>query len=156
MAGRLQKEIKQAKPFGSLEEEAALNLWKASEELQQAFVAVLKPYRLSNAQYNLLRILRGAGKDGLACGEIGARLITHDPDITRLGDRLEARSLLTRSRENKDRRVVITRITEEGLRILKALDEPVAKGLVARLGHLGQARLQQLIDLLEETRGTRK
>src|ERR1035441_9130235 len=99
MAGRLQREIKQSKPFHNLQAEAYLNLLKTAEVLEQALNAGMKAYGISGTQYNVLRILRGAGPDGLACSEIGSRMITHDPDITRLLDRLETRALIVRQRD---------------------------------------------------------
>lgn len=155
MAGKLQSEIKQTKPFRLIEEEAALNLWKTADALEQAMAGMLKPFGLSATQYNVLRILRGAAKDGLACGEIAGRMISRDPDITRLVDRLEARGLVTRSRDTKDRRVVTTRISDGGLKLLKDLDSPMDNVLRGRLAHLGQACLRQLIDLLEAAREPR-
>jgi DNA-binding MarR family transcriptional regulator len=118
MARPLQEEIRQQKPFVSLEQEAVLNVLRTADVLQQRLAAALKPFKLSHSQYNVLRILRGAGPKGLACREISERMITRDPDITRLLDRLEARGLLTRTRAQKDRRVVTARITSEGQRLL--------------------------------------
>src|SRR5438552_16243281 len=122
MSGKLAREIKQTKPFSSAEEEAILNIQRTASLLAQAFAETLKPHGLSETQYNALRILRGAGAAGLACQEIAERMIARDPDITRLLDRLEARKLIGRARSKADRRVVVTRITPEGLRLLSALD----------------------------------
>lgn len=152
MTGRLRAEIKQKKPFQTPEQEAFLNLQRTADALMRAVAEVLKPAGLSPAQYNVLRILRGAGPEGLACREVGERMVTRDPDITRLLDRLEERGLVTRSREREDRRVITTRITEEGLRILKRLDGPVARVQERQLGHLGAHRLRALIALLEVAR----
>ena len=152
MAGRLQTEIKQGKPFINLEQEASLNLLRTADALLQRMGAVLKPYRLSHSQYNVLRILRGAGASGLACREIAGRMITRDPDITRLLDRLEARGLVTRTREERDRRVIQARITPEGLRILEELDEPMNEVDRRQLEHLGEERLRIFIKLLELAR----
>jgi DNA-binding MarR family transcriptional regulator len=113
---------------------------------------VLKKEDLSSNQYNVLRILRGA-PEGLPCGEIGARMITRDPDITRLLDRLEKRGLVSRCRETKDRRMVLTRISPEGLKLLGRLDEPVQKAHREQLGHLGRERLKALSELLRDSRG---
>ena len=113
---------------------------------------MLKQNGLSQTQYNALRILRGAGADGLPCGEIAERMIRHDPDITRLLDRLEAKGWVKRSRNGKDRRVVTARITPEGLALIQPLDEPVARLLGEMLGHLNEGQLRQLIDLLEGAR----
>ena len=112
---------------------------------------VLKAEELSETQYNVLRILRGA-PEGLPCGEIGNRMITRDPDITRLLDRMEKRSLISRCREPQDRRTVLTRITPEGLKLLSRLDEPVQNAHRAQLGHLGRERLKALCDLLRAAR----
>jgi DNA-binding MarR family transcriptional regulator len=107
---------------------------------------------LSSTQYNALRILRGAGEKGLACSEIGERMINRDPDITRLIDRLERRGLVIRSREQKDRRVITTRITTTGLELLRSLDRPVTEFHQQLLGPLGERRLRSLLWLLEAVR----
>jgi MarR family transcriptional regulator, organic hydroperoxide resistance regulator len=152
MRGRLQDEIKQRSPFDSLEQEALLNLLRTADVLMRRIIAVLKPYGLSHSQYNVLRILRGAGEDGLACREIGDRMITRDPDITRLLDRLEARGLVTRTRDQQDRRIVMARVTAEGLRLLAQLDGPIEEVDRRPLEHLGEPRLRALIALLEAAR----
>jgi MarR family transcriptional regulator, organic hydroperoxide resistance regulator len=152
MRGRLQTEILQRKPFDSLEQEALLNVLRTADVLTQRITAVLKPFKLSHSQYNVLRILRGAGPDGLACQEIAERMISRDPDITRLLDRLETRGLVTRTRDQKDRRVITVRITPEGRRLLEALDKPMAEGDRRPLQHLGEQRLRTLIKLLELAR----
>ncbi|HYO07763.1 MAG TPA: MarR family transcriptional regulator [Tepidisphaeraceae bacterium] len=148
----LAKEIKKARPFESLEQEAMLNLLRTADVLAgQMMVRVFKAHGISAAQYNVLRILRGAG-ESLACGEIGSRMITRDPDITRLLDRLEKRGLISRGREEKDRRVVCTRITEAGLKLLAEIDPSVQQAHRRQLGHMGPQKLKQLIALLEEAR----
>jgi DNA-binding MarR family transcriptional regulator len=152
MIGRLRDEIKQQKPFESLEQEALLNVLRTADALMQRISAVLKPFKLSHSQYNVLRILRGAGPDGLACREIAERMVSRDPDITRLLDRLEARGLVTRTRDDKDRRVVVARLTPEGLHIVTQLDEPIEEVDRRQLTHLGKQRLQTLIQLLELAR----
>jgi DNA-binding MarR family transcriptional regulator len=152
IVGRLSEEIKQAKPFSSLEEEAILSVQRTASVLDQAVAEALKPYELSITQYNALRILRGAGAAGLACQEIGDRMVARDPDITRLLDRLEARKLIERSRSSRDRRVVLVRISEMGRRLLASMDSSI-EGLPRRvLGHLGKRRVKLLIDLLERAR----
>lgn len=152
MTGKLAAEIKQTKPFGSLEEEAILNLHRTASILVQVEADTLKPHGLSMTQYNALRILRGAGAKGIACQEIAERMIRRDPDITRLIDRLEERRLVERARSQEDRRVVVNRITDEGLKILSALD-PVVREMPRKiLGHLGEKRLRALIELLEQAR----
>jgi DNA-binding MarR family transcriptional regulator len=139
MARRLQAEIKQRRPFGSLEEEAYLNLLRTTDLLFRGEEALLKPLNLSPPQYNVLRILRGAGSDGLACREITDRMLTRDPDVTRLLDRLEKRGLAVR-------------ITEEGLRMLKQLDQPILQLQRRQLGHLGRKQLRFLVKVLESAR----
>ncbi|MGE0359244.1 MAG: MarR family winged helix-turn-helix transcriptional regulator [Vicinamibacterales bacterium] len=150
--GTLQRDLKQRLPFASREEEAYLNLVRTADALSRGVAAVLKPHRLSEAQYNVLRILRGAGPEGHACSEIGNRLVTRDPDVTRLLDRLEGRGLIARSREHADRRVVMTRITAAGLALLGQLDGPVRQAVERMLAHVGPRQLGQLIGLLEQAR----
>ena len=132
---------------GSPEEAAFLDLMRTCDLLSRGPAQVLKKEDLSATQYNVLRILRGA-PDGLACGEIATRMITRDPDITRLLDRLEKRGLISRCREAKDRRTVMARITPDGLKLLTRLDEPVQSAHRKQLGHLGRERLRALTDLL--------
>src|SRR5579863_2705805 len=104
---RLADEIKQSRPFPSLEVEAALNLQRTAAIIEQATESTLKPHGISATQYNALRILQGAGSKGLSCQEVGARMIRPDADLTRLFDRLEARGLIRRARSTQDRRVVV-------------------------------------------------
>jgi len=153
MTGKLQAAIQQRRPFVSLEAEAYLNLQRSADALMRGLAGVLKPAGLSPAQYNILRILRGAGSDGLSCGEVGERMITRDPDMTRLLDRMEKRKLISRARECSDRRVVRVRIAAEGLKRVNSLDSPVASLHRRQLGRMGDRRLRALIDLLEEARG---
>lgn len=129
-----------------------LELLRTTDKLSRRLSRVLKDEDLSSTQYNVLRILRGA-PEGLPCGEIGNRMITRDPDITRLLDRMEKRSLVSRCRETADRRMVLTRITPEGLKLLAKLDGPVQEAHRQQLGHLGRERLQALAGLLREARG---
>jgi DNA-binding MarR family transcriptional regulator len=133
------------------EEAAYLDLVRTAEALSRPVVQLLKTEELSSAQYNVLRILRGS-PNGLTCGEIGERMITRDPDITRLLDRMEKRGVISRSRDIKDRRVVLTRITTEGLDVLARLDQPVRDLHRRLLGHLGGDRLRTLRHLLEACR----
>lgn len=136
---------------GSPEEAAFLDLVRTTDLLSRSAVPLLKGEDLSTTQYNVLRILRGT-PEGMACGEIADRMITRDPDITRLLDRLEKRGLITRWRHPQDRRVVVARITSLGLKVLARLDEPVQEMHRRLLGHLGRQRLRQLAELLEEAR----
>src|SRR6516225_11024660 len=125
------------------EEMVFLDLQRTCDLLSRGPAQVLKAEELSPTQYNVLRILRGA-PDGLPCGEIANRMITRDPDITRLLDRLEKRGLTSRSRETKDRRMVLARITPNGLKLLTRLDQPVEEAHRKQLGHLGKDRLRAL------------
>jgi DNA-binding MarR family transcriptional regulator len=129
------------------EEAAFLELLRTTDMLSRGLVKVLKAENLSATQYNVLRILRGSA-EGLPCGEIASRMITRDPDVTRLLDRLEKRGLISRCRKAEDRRTVMTRITPEGLKLLARLDEPVQAGHRIQLGHLGRERLRALTELL--------
>ena len=152
MAQGLRAEIKQKAPFASVEQEVYLNLLRTGETLSRDVENLLRASDLSGAQYNVLRILRGAGKDGLTCSEAGERMVTHDPDITRLLDRLEKRKLITRSRDTRDRRVVKTRITPQGLRLLGTLDKPVADLHRGLFHHMTGRDLKKLSSLLEKVR----
>jgi DNA-binding MarR family transcriptional regulator len=133
------------------EETTFLELLRTTDMLSRGLVKVLKFEDLSGTQYNVLRILRGS-PEGLPCGEIASRMITRDPDITRLLDRLEKRGLISRCRETKDRRMVMARITPEGLKLLARLDEPVEAAHRKQLGHLGRERLRALTELLYVSR----
>src|SRR5271169_6172952 len=133
------------------EEIATLDLVRTADLLSRGPLQVLKTEDLSGTQYNVLRILRGA-PEGLACGEIASRMITRDPDVTRLLDRVEKRGLISRCRETRDRRTVMARITPEGLELLSRLDEPVQAAHRKQLGHLGRERLRALTELLSLTR----
>jgi DNA-binding MarR family transcriptional regulator len=113
---------------------------------------ILKLAGLSHAQYNVLRILRGAGDQGLCCREVAERMVTRDPDITRLLDRLERRGLLARSRDSRDRRVITVRITAAGQKLLKDLDGPMAEYNRKLLGHMDRNDLRKLVELLEAAR----
>jgi len=152
MTGRAMAELKQTRPFESVEVEAYINILRTADALTRAVEQLLKPAGLSPAQYNVLRILRGAGADGLACREIGERMIARDPDITRLLDRMELHSLITRARDRRDRRVITVRIAKEGLRILKELDRPMLEVHRRQLGYVGLRKLAALIRLLEQAR----
>src|ERR1700688_4584241 len=133
------------------EEAAFLDLVRTCDLLSRGPAQVFKTEDLSATQYNVLRILRGA-PEGLPCGEIANRMITRDPDVTRLLDRLEKRGLISRCRETKDRRTVRVRIAPEGLKVLGRMDETVQAAHRKQLGHLGQQRLQELTELLRVAR----
>jgi DNA-binding MarR family transcriptional regulator len=163
MAGKLKDEIRKAKPFASAEQEAFLNALRTADVLTRGLADLLKPAGLSPTQYNVLRILRGAGggaagegRPALSCGEIAERMITAEPDVTRLLDRLEKAGLAERERSTEDRRVVRARVTEKGLAVLERLDGPVLELHERQLGHLGRERLRQLIELLEAARDRKR
>lgn len=154
MADKLRAEIQQTKPFQSLEQEAILNLIRTASLMEQIGAAVVKPHGLSLPQYNVLRILRGAGERGLKCSAVAERMITRDPDVTRLFDRLERERLITRQRSSDDRRVVNVRISDTGMRLLATLDEPMLAAHRNAMNHMGREKLAQLIELLEDARGS--
>jgi DNA-binding MarR family transcriptional regulator len=137
--------------MGCPEEGVFLDLLRTTDMLSRGLIHILKAEELSATQYNVLRILRGS-PEGLACGEIASRMITRDPDVTRLLDRLEKRGLISRCRETNDRRTVMARITPEGLKLLARLDELVQAGHRRQLGHLGRERLRLLTELLSAAR----
>ncbi|MDY7095084.1 MAG: MarR family transcriptional regulator [Acidobacteriota bacterium] len=152
MAPSLRDEIQQKKPFSSLGVEAFLNLQRTSAGLLQAHATFLKAWGLTPTQYNVLRILRGAHPDTLACREVGNRMVTPVPDVTRLLDRLEKRELVRRERHEQDRRVVRVGITKAGLDALAALDEPLNGWVEKYIGHMDDERLAHLVELLEALR----
>jgi DNA-binding MarR family transcriptional regulator len=154
MTGKLATEIRQSRPFRSLHEELFLNLERTAGLLRHSFESLFREHGISKTQYNVLRILRGAGPNGLACSQIAERLVTRDSDVTRLLDRLEKGSLVARHREDSDRRVVTSAITEKGLEVTAALDGPVAQLTKRLLGHLTDRESRSLIDLLEKARST--
>ena len=184
MGGKLVRELHKSRPFDSVAQEVFLNVVRTADHFMRAFEDLLKPYNLSSTQYNVLRILRGVAETtdptatgpnaaaaraepsngepasaqipgpGIPCKVISEHMITRDPDITRLLDRLESRHLITRRRDTRDRRVVTTCITPEGLRILKELDHPVLEFHRLQLAHMPESKLAQLIDLLETARTT--
>lgn len=150
--GKLQSELQQRKPFRNLREEAILNVWRTGDFVAQRLQQLLKTHGLSQTQYNVLRILRGAGEDGIPCGEIAGRMLTHDPDVTRLLDRLVRRRLARRVRTTQDRRVILARITPTGMHLLAHMDPLVGRLIDDMLGHVKNRRLHTLIGLLEEMR----
>jgi len=133
-----------------LEDQLFVAILKTADALSQQAEQLIKSAGLTAAQYNVLRILRGAEPEGLLCRGISERMISRDPDITRLLDRMEAHKLITRERQTEDRRVIKTRITPEGLKLLKKLDRPVHELHKKQFGHLSSARLKQLAELLTE------
>lgn len=133
----------------SLEARAFVAIQRAAGRLTQQVSQALRPYDLSPTQYNVLRILRGAGPDGLACNRIGAELLTHDPDITRLLDRMEQRGWIARARDTADRRRIQARLTGTGLKLVNSLDRVIQRHHAATLGTLGDRRLRGVVTALE-------
>jgi DNA-binding MarR family transcriptional regulator len=132
------------------EDQAFIALQKAADALGQQAEQLMKAHGLTGSQYNVLRILRGAEPHGLACSDIAERMISHDPDMTRLLDRMEKRSLITRQRQQEDRRVVKTRITPGGLQLLRRLDQPIRELHKRQFRHFPAARLKTLKELLDQ------
>lgn len=148
----LKLEIAQETPFSSAEEEALLNLLRTADCLQRGFHLKTRDWGVTATQYNVLRILRGAHPNGLTCSAIGTRMITAEPDITRLLARLKAVKLIRQQRDRHDRRVVWTRISEAGLDLLRKMDPVILQVPKDLLGHMGNAELAELIRLLELAR----
>jgi DNA-binding MarR family transcriptional regulator len=139
--------VRQALP---LEDQTFIALQRAADSTGQQAEQLVKANGLTGAQYNVLRILRGAEPEGLGCSGIGDRMISHDPDMTRLLDRMEKRGLITRKRQQDDRRVVKTRITPEGLSVLRKLDQPVRDLHKRQFRQMSAAQLKTLIDTLDQ------
>ncbi|HEY1253965.1 MAG TPA: MarR family transcriptional regulator [Terracidiphilus sp.] len=145
-------EILQEPPFSSLEEEALLNLLRASDCLNRALHLKMRRWGVSSTQYNVLRILRGAHPNGLTCSAIGSRMITAEPDITRLLARLKALKLICQQRDSEDRRVVWTHISEVGLKLLSEMDPVILAAPKELLQCMNSAELTELVRLLELAR----
>jgi len=154
MTPDLRTERKQKKPFGSLQQEAQLNIVRTGNLLTDSFERLLKPHGITGTQYNVLRILRGAEPEGLCRNEVRERLLSRMPDATRLLDRMEEAGLVTRSREGDDRRMVTTRITEKGRTLVDGLDDVVEEEHLRRLGHLSEKQTRKLIKLLTLVRSS--
>ena len=148
----LKLEIAQERPFSSVEEEALLNVMHTSDFLHRAFHRETKDWGVTSTQYNVLRILRGAQPRGLTCAAIGSRMITAEPDITRLLARLKGLKLIRQQRDRHDRRVLWTQISEAGLELLRAMDPVIERVPRELLGHMNRAELTELIRLLELAR----
>ena len=152
MENGLKEEIEQTVPFDSLEQEAFLNALRTAARLEHQLADGLKPHGLTLTQYNALRILRGAGSDGLCRNDVQDRMLTPVPDVTRLLDRLEEAGYVLRQRSEADRRYVMAKITREGLDLLEKLDRPVRQLHRDQLGHMSESDLRTLCRLLEEAR----
>ncbi len=145
----LRKEIRQGKPFRSRGQEVVVALIRTADLVRRVVGRVLEPYDITVQQYNVLRILRGAGEQGLPTLEIGERMVEHAPGVTRLLDRLEVKGLVRRQRCPEDRRQVLCWLTTAGTELVERLDEPVDSAdaeAVAMLGPEEQERLLRLLD----------
>jgi DNA-binding MarR family transcriptional regulator len=148
----LKEEIVQARPFSSLAEEALLNLLRSADCLQRAMQRATRAHGITGTQYNVLRILRGAHPRGLTCSAIGERMITADPDITRLLARLKTMGLIRQQRDKRDRRILWTQISPAGLKLLADLDPLIQELPRQMLGHIQPQELGHLVRLLELAR----
>jgi DNA-binding MarR family transcriptional regulator len=148
----LRTEIKQTRPFGSLQEEAYLSVIRTAAMLSHSFNDALKDRGITGTQYNALRVLRGAGPKGLCRNEVRDRLVARVPDATRLLDRLERLGLIERERGGDDRRVVTTRITSAGIRLLADLDEPTLALHQQQFADVREGDLRTLVAVLERVR----
>jgi DNA-binding MarR family transcriptional regulator len=146
------EEIKQSKPFSSLQQEVYLSILRTADELHSRVATLLKPFGVSTTQYNVLRILRGAGSNGHRCSEIAERMITREPDITRLLDRMAKAGWITQSRDTDDRRVVITRITPEALKLLKEIDKKIVELDRNFMANISEKKLKTILSLMDEVR----
>lgn len=152
MAGKLKSELKKKADFDSLEQEASLNVWRTSDQMVNRVGQLLRPFGLTPSQYNVLRILRGAG-NALPSLEIASRLIQVVPAITGLIDRLEQQELVERERSSQDRRVVNVALTKKGGELLAKIDEPLQDLHRNLMSHLSRAELKTVIELMEKIRG---
>jgi DNA-binding MarR family transcriptional regulator len=148
----LRQEIAQQPPFFSLEEEALLNLLRSADCLHRAIQRKTREWGVTSTQYNVLRILRGAYPEGLTCAAIGVRMITAEPDITRLLSRLKGMKLISQRRDRRDRRAVWTQISPAGLELLHAMEPAIEQAPRQLLGHISADELTEFIRLLELAR----
>jgi DNA-binding MarR family transcriptional regulator len=144
--------LHQTKPFAGVEQEAYLSILRTASQLSHSADVFLKGHGVTQPQYNVLRILRGAGSEGLCRNQIAERLVTAVPDVSRLLDRMEDAGWIRRERGQQDRRQVSTTITEAGLKLLKTLDAPVNRMHGAQFKGMAAEQLQQLLEILTEVR----
>lgn len=152
MKRRLHEEIQQTKPFPSLEEEVHVQVLLTAQVANRVLAEALKPSGLSASQFNVLRILRGARPGALPAGRIAERMVNHDPDLTRLLDRLVANGLVEKARDDSDRRVVNVKITKSGLEQVEGASKSASHAIRGALAAVGPRKLEQLADLLELAR----
>ena len=150
----LKDEIRQQRPFQSVHEQALLNLIRTADCVQRSVEKAIRPFGVTSTQYNALRILRGAHPQGLTCSQIGDRMVAAAPDITRLVARLKKLRLVLQHRDARDRRVLWTRISAAGLRLLHEMDPTIERAPAEVLGHLSAQELNEFTRLLEKARTT--
>lgn len=148
MARPLHEELKQSKPFAEIQEELHVSIARTAALLERAVAKQLKPHGITPTQYNVLRILRGAGPTGLCRNELGERLVTPVPDVTRLLDRMAEQKLIARQRSDEDRRLVRTYLTPKGLELVNTLDEDMRAGHRTRLAEFTCEEMKRLVDAL--------
>lgn len=153
MARRIRQEIQQSRPFDSIEEEVAVEVQRTAQVMMRWLVEALKPSGLTPSQFNVLRILRGARPAALSSSGICERMVTYDPDLTRLLDRLEKAGWVEKVRDARDRRVVNVHITKSGTRVIEAATAAVRERIRGEMKGIGSGRLGELADLLERVRG---
>jgi len=153
MKRRLRSELKQTKPFPTLEEEAVVELQRTAQVVVRWVAEALRPSKLTLPQFNVLRILRGARPGSLSSTEIAERMIADAPDLTRLLDRLEAAGLVEKARDTRDRRVVNVRVTAAGVELVEAASLAMRRRVQEELKPMGPRKLETLADLLEQMRG---
>lgn len=156
MPHQLKDEIQQTRPFSSTEEEVFLNIIRTAAMLQHGVGEMLREYGVTPTQYNVLRILRGAGEAGLGRNEVRDRLVAQVPDATRLLDRMLELGLVSRERDAADGRRTTTRITRKGRTLLERIDAPMIEEHRKQLGHLSRQEQRTLIGLLEKVRHNRE
>jgi DNA-binding MarR family transcriptional regulator len=152
--GSIRDEIKQGRPFASAAAEAVVTLLATADRVRTSLAQVVEAHGITLQQYNVLRILRGAGPEGLPTLEIAARMIEHNPGVTRLLDRLEARNLVRRVRCPEDRRQVLCHASEAARRLLTGLEGPVADAGRRVLAPLDRSRTAELVRLLDAVRAS--
>jgi DNA-binding MarR family transcriptional regulator len=145
------EEIHQTRAFASLEEELLVSLLRTTDVLHERFESIVRPFNISMTQYNVLRILRGAEPTGRTCGEIGERMIAREPDVTRLLERMDKAGLIKRTRDSADRRVVVTRITASGMKLLEQM-EPRLREIDGLLKPMGERKIETTLNLLDQVR----
>jgi DNA-binding MarR family transcriptional regulator len=151
----LQREVRQRRPFPSVAQEGVVSVMRTADLLRRRMAALVEPHGITVQQFNVLRILRGGGPDGLPTLEVGARMVEETPGITRLLDRLESKALVRRQRCPKDRRQHLCWITKEGLDLLASLDEPVVTRSREMLSGLTREEQSRLVRLLDRVRAAR-